>query len=134
MGLEIIYAVIYGLAIALSSWAIVDVKSFLRSTPGIADARSLERFKAIARINMYLALFQIVLLTAGLITGIVLIVRYGSLGMVAVLLTNGMVFAMGKHLGSLEKAARALPSASEELGQQHRRISETWVSKALPDF
>lgn len=74
------------------------------------------------------------LLGAGMITGILLILRHGFVGLLGVLLANAVVFALGKHFGKLEEQARSLPTTTEELRAEHRRVSEIWVKKALPDF
>lgn len=134
MKLEIIYAGIYSWIIIVSIWAIFHIRQFLDQTPDIADEISLDRFKSVARWNMYLALFQMVVFTAGIVTGILLVVFRGFAGLVYVLITNAVVFILGKYLGSLEKKARSLACASHDLEEKHRKISETWLKKALPDF
>jgi hypothetical protein len=134
MYLEIIYAVIYSWIILVSLWAGFRVRQFLQQTPTIENEMSLERYKAIARRNMYLALFQLPVFVAGFIIGILLLVFHGYIALVFVLLANGVVFLLGKYLGTYEKKARSLPCASPDLQEQHRIISEIWVKKALPDF
>ena len=128
------YAVIYAWALVFSLLCLSRVKGFLNTTPTIADEQSLERFKALARFNMRMALVQILVFLAGIITGIVIILRYGFLGLVGVMAVNGVLLVLGLYMWGFEKRARSLPAATEDLAEQHRRISETWVKKALPDF
>lgn len=134
MKIELAYAGIYVCAIVLSLCSGIHVKRFLKATACITDEQSLSRFKRIARCNMYMALVQIAILVSGVIIGLLLIFRHGLPGLIVVLLTNAVVFVLGKLLSKLETAARSLPAASEYLAQQHRQVSETWVKKALPDF
>jgi hypothetical protein len=128
------YAVIYAWTLVSSCLCLSRVKGFLNTTSTIADEQSLERFKALARFNMRMALVQILVFLAGIITSIAIILRYGFLGLAGVMAVNGVLLVLGLYMWGLEKRARSLPAATEELAQQHRRISETWVKKALPDF
>lgn len=132
--IELLYAVVYVWAIGATFWAGSQVKSFLAATPAIGNHAALERYKELARRNMYLALIQIAVLVAGLILGVVLIFRHGVVGFVAVLVANALLFVVSKQNIGFEKQARALSAATEELAREHRRISDTWVKKPLPDF
>lgn len=134
MQIEVVFAGIYGWAVLNAIWHGNRIKGFLAATTAISDPLALERFKGLARENMYLALLQMVLLSAGILVGLVILNRHGAAGLMVVLMANAVVFGLGKHYGKLEKRARKLPADSEELGQEHRRVSETWVKKALPDF
>jgi hypothetical protein len=130
----IAYAVIYGLAILLAAWGGGEVRRFLRQTPRIADPAALERFKSMARRNMRFALGQIVLLLTGILVGMILILVQGLTALLPVLLTNGVLVAAGKSLSRFEKRARSLPAATPALAEEHRRVSESWVRRLLPDF
>lgn len=134
MQLELVFAGIYVWAVLNAVWHGNRIKDFLAATTSISDQLTLERFKGVARENMYMALLQMVLLLAGVVVGLVILMRHGAIGLLAVLLVNAVVFGLGKHYGKLEKRIRELPADSEELGREHRRISEVWVKKALPDF
>jgi hypothetical protein len=129
----LVYAAIYVVAIPLSLWAGRQTRRFLREHTSIADTATLERFKAMARQNMKLALLQILLLGAGVVLGIVLLFREGLLALIPIVITNVLLTALAKYLGPFEKAARSLP-ATPELREQYRRVSTSWVSRALPDF
>lgn len=132
--IAIAYAVVYLLAILLSGWVGIEVRRFVKETASIADPETLERFKAIARRNMRLALLQAVFLLTGIILGIVLIVAHGMTALVAVLATNAVLIAVSKYLGYFEKQARSLPAATPALEAEHQRVSKVWVSRMLPDF
>lgn len=132
--IEFLYALVYLWAIGVAIWAGSRVKGFLATTPSIADRSSLERYKDLARSNMYVALIQIAVLLVGLVLGLILMFRYGLVGFLVVLATNAILLVVSKQNMGSEKQARALSAASEELAREHRRISETWVKKPLPDF
>jgi len=134
MGLEALFGLIYVAWGALAVWSMGQLKGFLAETPGIADSRSLERFKDVVRVQMYLALVVIVLLSAGVLVGLVLIRKHGLLGLVGVLGTNLALIGFSLYLKRFEVRARSLPTSSEELGGEYRKVADTWVKKPLPDF
>jgi hypothetical protein len=74
------------------------------------------------------------LLTAGIIVSVVLVTRHGLFGLVVVLATNILLIGIGLYLKCLELKARNLQAGSGTLGSEYRRVAETWVKKALPDF
>ncbi|HEY8150754.1 MAG TPA: hypothetical protein VIK51_17735 [Vicinamibacteria bacterium] len=49
-------------------------------------------------------------------------------------LTNVLILSLGVYHKRVEERARSLRAGSEVLADEYRRISETWVKKALPDF
>lgn len=134
MSLEVIFGAIYVLTTAVSVWSLAQLNRFLADTPDIADEVSLDRFKALARLQMYLALFMMVLLLVGIVVGMAMIARHGIFGFVAVILTNMLVLGLGLYHKSVEVKTRTLRTASEALAKEYRRVSETWVKKRLPDF
>lgn len=134
MNLELTYAAIYAGLIVVSVWYGFRLKGFLKATPCISDEQSLDRFKAVARLNKYLGLLLVVFFAGGAVIGIMLVLRHGLLGLAGVLLANAVAFALAKCLGKFEKLARSLPASSEDLAQRHRQISEAWVKKLFPDF
>ncbi len=134
MGLEILFAAIYVIAAAVSLWSRAQVHGFLAETPSIRDAADLERFKELARLQMYLALSMIVLLVTGMIIGLVLLKEYGASALYVVILVNAVVFGLGMFHKKGEVRARNLRTASEALTTEYRRVCEAWVKKATPDF
>jgi hypothetical protein len=134
MILEILFGLIYLAASALIVWSLTQLKGFLEATLCIADEVCLERFKALARTQMYLALVAIpILVTAGLL-GILIVKRHGAVGLAVVILTNLIFIALAMYHKKFEKKARGLAANSNILAQEYREICETWVKKALPDF
>lgn len=133
MGLEILFAALYVIAAGMSLWSRAQVTAFLVDAPSIRSTADLERFKALARLEMYLALAMIVLLVTGLATGLVLVRRYGVVALLAVLLVNGVVLGLGLFHKKVEERARSLRTA-EGLDTEYRRVCDAWTRKALPDF
>jgi uncharacterized membrane protein len=134
MSLEFMFGAIYVLAAAVMLWSLTQLNRFLTETRDIGDEVSLERFKALARVQMYLALCGIVLLTVGMLAGIAVIGRYGLLGLLVVILTNMLMLGLGVYHKRVEARTRSLQAGSEVLAKEYQRISETWLKKALPDF
>ena len=134
--------ILWSIFIVAYAWAIVATLGigswtwrFISEHKSIGDERALNAFKSMARWNMYLALAQIVVLATGSICGMLLILTYDlTIGLIATLIANGILLGLGKFFKSIEDRARTLPAATQELANEHHRISETWVHKALPDF
>lgn len=134
MSLEFLFSAIYLLAAVVMLWSLTQLNRFLAQTPDIGDEVSLERFKALARLQMYLALCGIVLLTAGMLAGLGVIARHGLLGLLVVILTNMLILGLGVYHKRVETRTRSLRAGSEVLAREYQRISATWLKKALPDF
>ena len=88
MILEVLFGSMYVVTAAVAVWSLVQLKGFLDNTPSIADEMSLERFKTLARTQMYLTLVVMVVMVIGIVLGIVLIVQHGGIGVALVILTN----------------------------------------------
>ena len=134
MGFEGLFGSSYLLCAGLSVWSAGQLNTFLKGTNSISDDGALQRFKSVARTQMYLALVVIVLMASGIIAGIAVISRHGVLGLVVVLTANMLVFGLGRYHKRFETRARSLPVGSDNLGTEYRRVCDTWVKKALPDF
>jgi hypothetical protein len=134
MWLETAFGGFYVLSTAVAVLSYARLRSFLAQTPSIADEACLARYKELARGQMYLALGSITLLLGGLVAGVLIILRHGPAGLVAVLLANGVVLACGLVLRGVEKTVRSLSTGSEALAREYRRVSEGWVKKPFPDF
>jgi membrane protein required for beta-lactamase induction len=134
MSLEFLFGAIYAFAAAVMLWSLTQLNRFLAETRDIGDEGCLERFKALARVQMYLALVGAVFLTAGMLAGIAVIARHGLLGLLVVILTNMLILGLGMYHKKVEARTRSLQAASDALAKEYRRISGTWVKKALPDF
>jgi membrane protein required for beta-lactamase induction len=134
MSLEFLFGAIYAFAAAVMLWSLTQLNRFLAETRDIGDEVSLERFKALARVQMYLALVGAAFLTAGMLAGIAVIARHGLLGLLVVILTNMLILGLGMYHKKVEARTRSLQAASDALAKEYQRISGTWVKKALPDF
>ncbi len=134
MLLETLFGAIYLGAACMSLWSRSRIEAFLVETRSIADQRALERFKALVRLQMYLALAMIVLLVSGMFAGLVLITRHGLPGLLAVLLANAVVLGLGLFHKQSETRLKALPAGSDELADEHRRVCASWTGKPFPDF
>ena len=133
MSLWILFAAIYVIAAAVSLWSRAQITGFLEETPSIRSTTDLERFKELARLEMYLALSMMVLLVTGLVTGLVLIRQHGIAALLPVLLVNAVVLGLGLFHKGVEEKARSLRTA-EGLDAEYARVCQTWNKKALPDF
>lgn len=131
---EAVFCLMYVVIAAMNLWAISQLKQFLKDTPSISNGFFLERFKAMARIQMYLALGAIPVLLIGGALGILLISRYGIPALAVVLPVNGLFIGLGMYTKSFETKARNLETNSDVLAQEYRNVCEAWVKKALPDF
>jgi uncharacterized membrane protein len=129
-----VFGAIYLGQATLVLWSLTRVRRFLESTPVIADELGLTRYKAFVRVQMYCALAPLVLMPPGLALTLLVVVRHGALGLVVVLAVNAFLFALARTHKRLEARARSLETGSESLQQEYRRISNTWLNKALPDF
>jgi hypothetical protein len=131
---EVVFGVVYLICVALSLVSHRQLNQFLARTPEIADEPCLERYKALARVQMYMALAVTLLLVIGLVAGIMLISQHGLGGLAAVVLANVLVFAFGLYHRRVETRVRGLSVRSETLAAEYARVSQSWVKKALPDF
>ena len=129
-----LFIVVYGVIFGLSAYAFAQTARFVRQYPTIDNARTLEAFKVLARSNMKLTLVLMPLYGVGILLTIVITLRHGLPGFLGALAVNGILGVFGMYGMSLEKKARSLPAATEELRREHQRVSESWVKKALPDF
>jgi hypothetical protein len=128
------FVIVYLAILGLSSYVFLQTGRFVKAHPTIDSETTLERFKDLARINMRLALVLLPLYGIGILLSMVLAFRHGLVGLLAVLGANGLLGMLGVLGMGVEKKARSLPASSEALRQEHQRVSESWVKKALPDF
>ena len=134
MIVETVFALIYVVAAGLLLWSRGTLNSFVEETRRIRDSSAMERFKALARTQMHLALLMAGLLTSGMVVGFVLVSRYGLAGLGVVVLTNLVVVGLAVLNKKVEARVRNLPTASDDLARELQRVSESWEKKALPDF
>lgn len=129
-----LFALIYVVALVVSLSSRASLARFLAENRAIGDSRAMERYKAMARTQMHLALAMAALLTLGMVVGLVIVVRHGVVGLLVVLLANAVVIGLGLLHKKIETRVKGLPTGSEELAREMQRVSETWEKKALPDF
>ena len=115
-------------------WAAVQIERFLRATPAINSVESLERFKTLARQNMYLAIMCIPVLGTGFIIGLVLIWKHGLPALSATLALNALLLSVSRRVSRKESAAQNLPATTDDLAHEYDRVSNSWVQRILPDF
>jgi len=108
-------------------------KKFLKRNHSIRDNRCLNEFKILVRTQMYQTLLQIALLGSGFLLGLYGL-KKGEIGILLILLVNGIVFFISKKIKGVENACRNLKVEDNALEQEYRKICDTWVKKALPDF
>lgn len=134
MILESLFVLIYAVGAGVSLWSGSTLKRFLAENRVIGDSGTLDRFKALARTQMHLALFMAGVLTTGMVVGLALVLRYGVAGLGPVLLANLVIVGLAMLHKKVETRVRGLPTAPDELAREVRRVSESWDKKALPDF
>ena len=121
------------LSIALSFYLKAKLEGFLQENTAIANEKSLENYKNLVRLDMYIALTQIILLFCAFCSCIIYIFHQGFRGAFSLFLL-GFALSFAKQVGDLEEKARSLNCANNELESQYKKISNVWQKKALPDF
>lgn len=133
MGLRELMYLVFGIAMVNGVIGNVAVNRFLARKKSISVATDLASFKVLARQQMYQALVQMVLLIGGCIIGVYGLIT-GKIGLLLVLVLNGLVLAMGLVSKGAEKKARALPVDDPSLRAEYAHVCESWVHKPFPDF
>lgn len=133
MSLSLIFITIYIAVYVNSIISANSNKKFLKRNHSIKDSRSMNEFKALVRVQMYQTLLQIALLGSGFLLGLYGL-RKGEIGILLVLFVNGIVFFISKEIKSVDEACRNLKVEDKAFDEEYRKICETWVKKALPDF
>lgn len=130
----VVYSVLLASWAALLAWGYFELTAFLKEHPEIQNEDDLDDFMRMARKNMYGAICFLALSIPTFLLSIYIIVQTGWPGLVLVLAVHASYHFPSKKLQSLEAAARNLPCADDALLSSYRKIGETWVKKALPDF
>lgn len=130
----VVYLAIYIAATFVVIWVARQADTFVRQHPTISNYQDIEAFKRLARLNMYLAVGQLLVFLVGFVLGIVLIFRHGLLGLLVVIGLNTLLVFLAQRCKRFEEAARSLPVANEELQSEYERICHSWVKKLFPDF
>lgn len=133
MGLRELLYLVFALAIVNGIIAGGAVKSFLSRKKAISKTADLADFKTLARQQMYQAMLQMLLLGLGCVIGIYGLIT-ARIGLLLVLILNGLVFAMGMMLKGIEKQARSLPVEDPALKSEYKRVCDSWLHRPFPDF
>jgi TRAP-type uncharacterized transport system fused permease subunit len=105
----------------------IQLQRYLAQTPSISEEACLVQYRRLTHNQTCLLYIGLALLLAGLITGVLTIIRHGLVGLVIWLLVIGIVLGIGFRLRSLEKRVRSLPCGSKVLEQEYRRTTENWA-------
>lgn len=120
--------------VALALWGSHEVKLFLEAYSTIDSATALEAFKRLARRNMITTLIYLPLGLMSFLWSIYLVFNFATVGLVVVLAVQAPVIFFSLRLKKLENRARSLDAANDTLKEEHRRVGDSWLKKALPDF
>ncbi len=135
MIIEVFVVAIYVGAILVPWWSLLQLNRFLAETSAIADVACLDRFKAVVRVQMFLALVYMAVFNVGVVFGsLALVSRHGMQGLVIMLLLNTVLFFFGRYHKRVEVKTCSLECASLDLAKEYQSVGKTWVKKALPDF
>jgi ABC-type multidrug transport system fused ATPase/permease subunit len=110
-----------------------QVKQFLSGHAFIRTDGDMDRFKRLARAQMYAALVYIVLAIVGVAMSMYLTWVIGVYSLVLVVLVSLPHYALGNQMKKLEEKSRGLECA-ERFAAEYERIGLVWRKKALPDF
>lgn len=120
-------------SIALSFYLKTKLEEFLQKNKVIANQESLEDYKNVVRLDMYIVLTQLILLVGASGSCIASILQQGLKGVFSLFLL-GFAVSFAKQVGELEEKARTLSCTNTELESQYTKISHIWQKKALPNF
>ena len=134
MALEVGVGSVYVLCVGVTLVSIGWLRGFLAETSSIVDTASLERFKRLARTEMYLKAGVGVLLAVGFVGCLALIPRGDPVGLVTLVLGNLAVYGVGLWHRHFEARARSLSAASDALRDEYDRASMAWAKKLIPNF
>jgi len=134
VALEVAVGGVYALCVGVTLISMGWLRGFLAETPSIVDMASLERFKRLARTEMYVKAGVGVLLVAGFVGCLALLPRGGPVGLVTLVFGNLVVYGVGLWHRRLEAKARGLSAASDALRDEYDRASTAWAKKLIPDF
>ncbi len=133
MSLYGVFLLLFAVAVINSLVGIVSVQGFLSRTAAMASRSDLEAYKGLVRTQMYQALLQIGLLAACAVLGLYGLLS-GRLGLLLVLVVNGVILGLGAYGKRFESSARSLPVRDPSLASEYQRVSDVWLAKPLPDF
>jgi hypothetical protein len=134
MELTIILAAACTVMVLATAIQSIVIGIFLRRTPAIASEADLDRFRKLARTGMYLVFVGLPAVVVMIVCSVLIGARQGLVGLLRVLLANGVVLVFGLVGKRIEQRARSLKVESSELAGAYRAIAEAWGRKLVPDF
>lgn len=133
MIVEILFASIWAICGVVLVGSLLQLHRFLKTKPSIADEASFARFKALARTEMYLALFMLSLSPLIFVASAALVFKNGLPGLAAALITSAVFLGCSMYHKRIERRTHNLPVA-EALEEAYRAVCNTWIKKPWPDF
>jgi hypothetical protein len=131
----IIYYIFVNIGLAaVVLWGRNEAKHFLSAYSAIDNMPALEAFKRLARRNMVVALIYLPVGLVSILWSIYLVSQFHLVGLAVVLAVQIPLFLLSQNLKKLEILTRSLDSSDATIKEEHQRVSESWVKKALPDF
>lgn len=124
------------LGILLLQGARKQIKSFLKITPVLSGETDLEKFKSLARRQMYTSLIQGLILSLPIVAfgvGVLKHVLFPS-DFIWIVLPSVVVILIALRFRSDEQKIWNIPTESHELESERDRIISSWRFKVLPDF
>ena len=122
-------------AITLLGWRLLTV--FTRDHTSISSAQDMEAFKALVKMNMYMAIGIIVIVLIGLA-----VLAFGMFSGIINLLDFGMITIVfgvfsqvtAKPITRLESMAKTLPVDGSQFADDYEEVKRKWKESLLPDW
>lgn len=110
-----------------------QLQTFLDRNKAITDESALNEYKAMVRVNMYLAL-ALIGMTVAVVVIIALVVS--RIGINGLFLAGAYATAIGLNgkNGELEKRARSLECSNLDLEKRYQEVTRVWQKQAFPNF
>ena len=124
---------LFSAAIINMIFVVYKIKSYLNSHEKISDFQDLEEFKNMARLQMYLALIQLVILGSMNIIGLYGLITF-RIGFMFLIYIDLIVIALGMAFKNIEKKATTLEMEDMMLYDEYSSVCQCWKSKPFPDF
>lgn len=133
MELTGLFYILFACWLALCLAATIQLYFFLQSHQAISTYNDMSDFKGLARLQMYGALLSIVLGGSFFLLGIYLLLA-SKVGLLVILLLNGVIFFLSLYTKKLENRAKSLPVPNDSLKDEYTRVIDVWMHKPFPDF
>ena len=111
-----------------------QLDKFLELYPSISDQASLDKFKPVARTNMYLSLVNLFLLGLGALTAIMSILNYGGLVSIIIVILALATGRVTKWCTESEERIKQIECADSKLEKELNEIFYCWQNKPFPNF